>query len=59
MLAHASCLAREYGLPAVQLPGALGRIPDGAVITVDGGTGTVALDVDRESAQAGTAPGER
>ena len=46
MLAHASCLAREYGLPAVQLPGALGRIPDGALVTVDGDTGTVTLRDD-------------
>jgi rifampicin phosphotransferase len=48
MLAHASCLAREYGLPAVQLPGALGRIPDSALVTVDGDTGTVTLHTDRE-----------
>jgi rifampicin phosphotransferase len=48
MLAHASCLAREYGFPAVQLPGALGRIPDGALVTVDGDTGTVTLHTDRE-----------
>jgi pyruvate,water dikinase len=48
MLAHASCLAREYGLPAVQLPGALSRIPDGALVTVDGDTGTVALHDDGE-----------
>jgi rifampicin phosphotransferase len=43
MLAHASCLAREYGLPAVQLPGAMNRIPDGAQIAVDGGAGTVTV----------------
>lgn len=41
MLAHASCLAREYGLPAVQVPDAMSHIPDGATITVDGGTGVV------------------
>jgi pyruvate,water dikinase len=44
MLAHASCLAREYGLPAVQLAGAMNTIPDGATITVDGDTGTVTID---------------
>ena len=44
MLAHASCLAREYGLPAVQLPSALRLIPDGATITVNGDTGEVTVD---------------
>jgi pyruvate,water dikinase len=43
MLAHASCLAREYGLPAVQLPGAMRAIPDGATITVNGDTGEVTV----------------
>jgi pyruvate,water dikinase len=41
MLAHAACLAREYGFPAVQLPSALDRIPDGATITVNGDNGQV------------------
>jgi rifampicin phosphotransferase len=55
MLAHASCLAREYGLPAVQLPGALGRIPDGALITVDADTGIVALhDGSEQPVNAGS-----
>ncbi len=43
MLAHGSCLAREYGLPAVQLAGAMQTIPDGAIITVNGDTGEVQL----------------
>jgi pyruvate,water dikinase len=43
MLAHAACLAREYGFPAVQLAGAMSRIPDGALITVDGAAGTVTI----------------
>jgi pyruvate,water dikinase len=43
LLAHASCLAREYGFPAVQLPSAMDRIPDGATITVDGAKGTVTI----------------
>jgi pyruvate,water dikinase len=43
MLAHGSCLAREYGLPAVQLAGATRIIPDGATITVNGDTGEVTL----------------
>ena len=43
LLSHASCLAREYGFPAVQLPGAISKIPDGAIITIDGDTGVVTL----------------
>jgi pyruvate,water dikinase len=43
MLSHAACLAREYGFPAVQLSGAMTRIPDGATIVVDGDAGTVTV----------------
>jgi pyruvate,water dikinase len=43
MLAHGSLLAREYGLPAVQLEGAMQLIPSGALITVDGNHGTVKI----------------
>ncbi|MFA5630132.1 MAG: PEP/pyruvate-binding domain-containing protein [Porticoccaceae bacterium] len=43
LLSHASCLAREYGFPAVHLPHAAKLIPDGARITVDGDTGTIIL----------------
>lgn len=43
MLAHGSCLSREYGLPAVTLPNAIQRIPDGATITVVGDTGEIVL----------------
>jgi pyruvate,water dikinase len=43
ILAHASCLSREYGLPAVQVTAAMKRIPDGATITVDGGSGRVTI----------------
>ncbi len=43
MLAHGSCLSREYGLPAVTVANATRLIPDGATITVDGGTGRVSL----------------
>ena len=43
MLAHGSCLSREYGLPAVTVANATRRIPDGATITVDGGSGRVSL----------------
>lgn len=44
MLAHGSLLSREYGIPAVQLAGAVSRIPDGATITVDGDAGLVAIE---------------
>jgi pyruvate,water dikinase len=43
ILAHASCLSREYGLPAVQLTAAMRRIPNGATITVDGSAGRVQI----------------
>ncbi|MFO1375551.1 MAG: PEP/pyruvate-binding domain-containing protein [Steroidobacteraceae bacterium] len=43
MLAHGSCLSREYGLPAVTVANATRLIPDGATITVDGSTGQVSL----------------
>jgi phosphohistidine swiveling domain-containing protein len=49
MLAHASCLAREYALPAVQLPGAMRMIPEGATITVNGDTGEVLVIDDQTS----------
>jgi len=48
MLAHGSCLAREYGLPAVQLGNAMNLIPDGATITINGETG--AIEIEDESA---------
>jgi phosphohistidine swiveling domain-containing protein len=43
MLSHSSCLAREYGFPAVQLEGALRSIPDGATIELDGDSGRVRI----------------
>ena len=43
-LAHAAVLARELGLPAVVgAQGALVAIPDGAMVEVDPGGGTVTL----------------
>jgi rifampicin phosphotransferase len=51
MLAHGACLSREYGLPAVQLAGAMRHIEDGAMISVDGDTGLVTL-LDPEPAEA-------
>jgi phosphohistidine swiveling domain-containing protein len=42
ILAHAAVVAREFGLPAVVgVAGATSRIPDGAVIEIDGTAGTV------------------
>jgi pyruvate,water dikinase len=43
LLSHASCLAREYGFPAVHLLNATQLIPDGARIEVDGHAGMVRL----------------
>jgi pyruvate,water dikinase len=43
MLAHFSCLSREYGMPAVSLPNAMKLIEDGSLITVNGTTGEVRL----------------
>jgi pyruvate,water dikinase len=42
LLSHAAILAREYGIPAVVGTGdATARIPDGAVVRVDGTAGAV------------------
>ncbi len=43
LISHGALLAREYGLPGVQVEGALQRIPDGATITVDGDAGVVII----------------
>jgi rifampicin phosphotransferase len=66
MLSHCSSLAREHGLPAAQLEGALALIPDGARIRVDGNTGQIELletepdidgDLDGAVAELAAAPG--
>jgi phosphohistidine swiveling domain-containing protein len=42
LAAHASLVAREYGIPAVVATGdATARLADGQVVTVDGGAGTI------------------
>lgn len=42
MLSHGAVVAREYQLPAVaNVPGAMSRLRDGQVVTVDGGRGVV------------------
>ncbi len=42
---HAMIVSRELGIPCVSsLEGAIRKIPEGAIITVDGSTGTVTID---------------
>ena len=55
ILAHASCLSREYGLPAVQLANAMRRIPDGARIRVDGTGGKIVVLTEPDAATEVTA----
>ncbi|HEY1967925.1 MAG TPA: PEP/pyruvate-binding domain-containing protein [Pseudonocardia sp.] len=43
MLAHGSCISREYGIPAVVIPNAMSVIQDGATVTVSGDTGEVTI----------------
>jgi phosphohistidine swiveling domain-containing protein len=43
LVSHASCLAREYGLPAVQLEDAMQHIPDGATIELNANTGQITV----------------
>ena len=43
LISHGALLAREYGLPGVQIDGALRLIPDGATITLDGDLGVVII----------------
>ena len=43
MLAHGSCLSREYGLPAVTLRNAMSMIQDGALITINGDIGEIVV----------------
>ncbi|MGV1047026.1 MAG: PEP/pyruvate-binding domain-containing protein [Solirubrobacterales bacterium] len=52
MLAHGSCLSREYGLPAVTIPNAMGRISDGARIALDADRGEVVI-IDEEGVDGG------
>ncbi|MFO7718792.1 MAG: PEP-utilizing enzyme, partial [Desulfohalobium sp.] len=42
MLVHSAIIAREYGIPCITgVAAATSRIPDGAVVAVDGFKGTV------------------
>ena len=56
VLAHGSCLSREYGLPCVQLAHATELIADGCLVTIDGDLGTVIFESEPESARAELAP---
>ncbi|MFT4581191.1 MAG: phosphohistidine swiveling domain-containing protein [Gammaproteobacteria bacterium] len=49
LLSHGASISREYGIPAVQLPGAMQRIPDGATITIDGTSGAIRVDEGEEA----------
>ncbi|HMO69984.1 MAG TPA: PEP-utilizing enzyme, partial [Novosphingobium sp.] len=56
LISHGALLAREYGLPGVQIEGALKLIPDGATITLDGDAGIVIIHDDGEGSDSeGTA----
>ena len=47
-MSHGSVVAREYGIPAiVGVPDATGRIITGQQITVDGSTGTIAVELQK------------
>jgi len=47
VVSHAVMISREYGIPCVaNLPAACDRIPDGAIITVDGAAGRVLIHDD-------------
>ncbi|GAB93589.1 PEP/pyruvate-binding domain-containing protein, partial [Gordonia rhizosphera] len=43
LISHGAIIAREFGLPGAQLPGARRLIPDGATITVNGDTGVIQI----------------
>jgi pyruvate,water dikinase len=51
VLSHASLLAREYGLPSVQLSNARKLIPDGATVTLNGSTGEIVIVDSHEEAE--------
>ena len=41
LLSHGASISREYGIAAVQLPGAMQRLTDGATITINGTSGVI------------------
>ena len=53
LLSHGASISREYGIPAVQLPGAMQRIPDGAIITINGTSGAIRIDEGEVASESG------
>ena len=51
VLSHGAIVARDFGIPAVVVPGITRRIEDGAILQVDGNSGTVVV-VGGEQADA-------
>jgi pyruvate,water dikinase len=49
LISHGAIIAREFGLPGAQLPGARRLIPDGATITLNGDTGVIQVHDDDET----------
>jgi pyruvate,water dikinase len=49
LISHGAIIAREFGLPGAQLPGARRLIPDGATITLNGDTGIIQIHGDGQS----------
>jgi pyruvate,water dikinase len=43
VLSHGAIVARDYGIPAVVCPGAMQRIPHGAMVRVDGNRGLITV----------------
>jgi pyruvate,water dikinase len=43
MLSHGAIVARDFGIPAVVLPGATKTIPEGATVRIDGNKGRVEI----------------
>jgi pyruvate,water dikinase len=53
VVAHAVMISREYGIPCVaNLTSACDQIPDGAIITIDGGKGRVLIHEDDPAEEA-------
>ena len=52
MLSHGACLSREYGLPALTLPNAMQKVPDGATVLVDGDSGRLRVLSDADEVPA-------
>lgn len=49
---HTSIIARQRGIPCVVAAADLEQVEDGAMVLVDGGTGTMEVEPDAEQAQA-------